>query len=163
ITLVIERENFSFWRLNIAGWLAYGVAMSLSRVGRFPFVYMICTKTALAAVCLLITGFVLRPPYRRVLFCPSSPLDARAAPAGPAAHARHHRHHGRVVRRSRRMDRGGRNLGSSYRPRVVESECSNHECLAALWRHAVQRVHPRRLERVLRRREASAGAARPTR
>ncbi len=64
---MIERESFSFWRLNVAGWLAYDVAMSLSRIGRFPFVYMICTKTALAAMGLLITGFILRPLYRWLL------------------------------------------------------------------------------------------------
>lgn len=57
----------SFWKLNLAGWTAYMVAMSLSRVGRFPFSYMIATKAMLAAVGLLITGFLLRPLYRRTL------------------------------------------------------------------------------------------------
>ena len=43
------------------------IAMSLSRVGRFPFDYMIATKTMLAIVGLLITGLFLRPLYRRTL------------------------------------------------------------------------------------------------
>ena len=43
------------------------IAMSLSRMGRFPFPYMIATKTMLATVGLLITGFLLRPLYRRTL------------------------------------------------------------------------------------------------
>ena len=59
--------TLSFWRLNAAGWLAYMIAMSLSRVGRFPFDYMIATKTMLAIVGLLITGLFLRPLYRRTL------------------------------------------------------------------------------------------------
>src|SRR5688572_19253802 len=41
--------------------------MALSRVGRFPLVYMIATKTTLAILGVLITGFVLRPLYRRTL------------------------------------------------------------------------------------------------
>jgi hypothetical protein len=56
-----------FWRLNAAGWLAYMIAMSLSRIGRFPLDYMVATKTMLATVGLLITGFLLRPLYRRTL------------------------------------------------------------------------------------------------
>ncbi|HEY9226547.1 MAG TPA: hypothetical protein VIP11_07880, partial [Gemmatimonadaceae bacterium] len=57
----------SFWRLNLAGWTAYVVAMSLSRIGRFPIGYMIATKTMLGAIGLLLTGFLLRPLYRRTL------------------------------------------------------------------------------------------------
>ncbi|MGH9887508.1 MAG: histidine kinase, partial [bacterium] len=57
----------SFWRLNFAGWAAYIVAMSLSRVGRFPLSYMVATKTMLGTVGLLLTGFALRPLYRRTL------------------------------------------------------------------------------------------------
>src|SRR6185503_15131938 len=57
----------SFWRLNLAGWAAYAVAMSASRVGRFPFAYMIATKSALAIMGLVITGFLLRPLYRWLL------------------------------------------------------------------------------------------------
>lgn len=43
------------------------IAMALSRVGRFPFDYMIATKSMLATVGLVITGFLLRPLYRRTL------------------------------------------------------------------------------------------------
>jgi len=43
------------------------IAMSLSRVGRFPLPYMVATKGMLASVGLLLTGFMLRPLYRRVL------------------------------------------------------------------------------------------------
>ena len=59
--------TLSFWRLNIAGWAAYTAAMSLSRIGRFPLGYMIATKTMLGTVGLLLTGFLLRPLYRRTL------------------------------------------------------------------------------------------------
>jgi two-component system, LytTR family, sensor kinase len=55
-----------FWPLQIGGWLAFGVAMALSRVGRYPIDYMVATKLALAAI-----GFVLslglRQLYRRLL------------------------------------------------------------------------------------------------
>ena len=55
-----------FWPLQIGGWLAFGVAMALSRVGRYPIDYMIATKLALTAI-----GFVLslglRQLYRRLL------------------------------------------------------------------------------------------------
>jgi two-component system LytT family sensor kinase len=43
------------------------IAMALSRIGRYPFGYMVATKTMLATVGLLITGFLLRPLYRRTL------------------------------------------------------------------------------------------------
>jgi two-component system LytT family sensor kinase len=55
-----------FWPLQIGGWLAFGVAMALSRVGRYPIDYMIATKVAL-----MLLGFVLslglRQLYRRLL------------------------------------------------------------------------------------------------
>jgi signal transduction histidine kinase len=55
-----------FWPLQIGGWLAFGVAMALSRVGRYPIDYMIATKLALTAI-----GFVLslglRELYKRLL------------------------------------------------------------------------------------------------
>ncbi len=55
-----------FWPLQIAGWLAFGIAMALSRVGRYPIDYMIATKLALMTI-----GFVLslglRQLYRRLL------------------------------------------------------------------------------------------------
>src|SRR5262245_36292361 len=41
--------------------------MSLSRIGRFPFPYMIATKAMLGTLGLLLSGFILRPLYRRVL------------------------------------------------------------------------------------------------
>jgi two-component system, LytTR family, sensor kinase len=55
-----------FWPLQIGGWLAFGVAMALSRVGRYPIDYMIATKLSLTAI-----GFVLSlglwQVYRRLL------------------------------------------------------------------------------------------------
>jgi signal transduction histidine kinase len=56
----------SFWRLQLAGWAAFGVAMAGSRIGRFPLSYMIATKFALAFFGLLAT-LLLWPIYRRVL------------------------------------------------------------------------------------------------
>ena len=44
----------SFWLLHAGGWLAYGVAMTLSRVGTFPLSFMVVAKGTL-----MITGFVL--------------------------------------------------------------------------------------------------------
>ena len=71
-----EREGSAvFWRLQLAGWGAYAVAMALSRIGRFPLPYMIATKTVLAAIGLAITSWMLRPLYRRVL--PSNASAAR--------------------------------------------------------------------------------------
>ena len=55
-----------FWPLQIGGWLAFGIAMALSRVGRYPIDYMVATKLALTAI-----GFVLslglRQLYRSLL------------------------------------------------------------------------------------------------
>ena len=53
-----------FWRLQLAGWLAYAIAMALSRIGRFPLAYMIASKGALALIGLAITSWLLRPLYR---------------------------------------------------------------------------------------------------
>jgi two-component system, LytTR family, sensor kinase len=61
-----ERDRL-FWRLQLAGWLAYAVAMALSRIGRFPLSYMIATKGLLALLGLAITSWMLRPIYRRLL------------------------------------------------------------------------------------------------
>src|SRR5918912_1551918 len=59
-------KRVPFWPLQISGWLAFGVAMALSRVGRYPIDYMVATKLALTAL-----GFVLslglRQLYRRLL------------------------------------------------------------------------------------------------
>src|SRR5687768_16149894 len=61
-----SRGTRLFWPLQIGGWLAFGVAMALSRVGRYPIDYMIATKLAL-----MVIGFVLslglRQLYRRLL------------------------------------------------------------------------------------------------
>src|SRR5688500_18802238 len=61
-----SRGTRLFWPLQIGGWLAFGVAMALSRVGRYPIDYMIATKLALMTI-----GFVLslglRQLYRRLL------------------------------------------------------------------------------------------------
>jgi two-component system LytT family sensor kinase len=55
-----------FWLLHIGGWSLFGVAMALSRLGRYPVDYMIATKFALAAL-----GFVVSLPlhafYKRWL------------------------------------------------------------------------------------------------
>jgi two-component sensor histidine kinase len=55
-----------FWTLQIAGWLAFGVAMGLSRVAQYPLGYMLATKSVL-----MVLGFVislgLRRLYRRLL------------------------------------------------------------------------------------------------
>lgn len=55
-----------FWRFQLFGWLAYGLAMALSRLGRFPLDYMVASKGLLA-----LTGFlcslVLWQGYRRLL------------------------------------------------------------------------------------------------
>ena len=55
-----------FWPLQIGGWLAFGVAMALSRVGRYPIDYMIATKLALTAMGLVLS-LGLRQLYRRLL------------------------------------------------------------------------------------------------
>jgi signal transduction histidine kinase len=58
----------SFWVLHTGGWLAYGVAMTLSRVGIFPLRYMIVAKAALAAAGFLLSlglRYAYRPLIRR--------------------------------------------------------------------------------------------------
>jgi len=56
-----------FWRLQLAGWLAYAATMAISRVGRFPLPYMIASKTLLALLGLLFTSWIMRPLYRKLL------------------------------------------------------------------------------------------------
>jgi two-component system LytT family sensor kinase len=55
-----------FWTLQMAGWLAFGIAMGLSRIARYPLGYMLATKTVL-----MVLGFVLtlglRGLYRPLL------------------------------------------------------------------------------------------------
>ena len=57
----------TFWRLQLLGWGAFWFAMTWSRVGRFPLVYMALSKAVMAALGLVYTGFILRPLYRRLL------------------------------------------------------------------------------------------------
>lgn len=55
-----------FWTLQVVGWIAFGVAMALSRVGRYPIDYMIATKAVLAASGLIVS-LGMRMLYRRWL------------------------------------------------------------------------------------------------
>jgi signal transduction histidine kinase len=56
----------SFWLLHAGGWLAYGAAMTLSRVGIFPLAFMVVAKGLL-----MVSGFVLslalRSAYRPLI------------------------------------------------------------------------------------------------
>ncbi len=40
-------KRVPFWPLQIGGWLAFGVAMALSRVGRYPIDYMSASFVAI--------------------------------------------------------------------------------------------------------------------
>ncbi|HUQ80411.1 MAG TPA: histidine kinase, partial [Gemmatimonadaceae bacterium] len=58
----------SFWVLHAGGWLAYGLAMTLSRVGMFPLRYMVVTKGVLMAMGFVVSlglRYVYRPMIRR--------------------------------------------------------------------------------------------------
>ena len=58
----------SFWLLHSAGWLAYGLAMMVSRVGMFPLRYMAVSKGMLMVMGFLISlglRYVYRPLIRR--------------------------------------------------------------------------------------------------
>ena len=59
--------RLSFWRLQWIGWTAFWFAMTWTRVGRFPLLYMAVSKAVMAMIGLLVTGYVLRPLYRRFL------------------------------------------------------------------------------------------------
>jgi glucose-6-phosphate-specific signal transduction histidine kinase len=61
-----QRSARLFWTLQLGGWLAFGVAMALSRVSRYPLDYMVATKGALAALGLVVS-LGLRVIYRRHL------------------------------------------------------------------------------------------------
>src|SRR5215217_2735092 len=63
----------SFWTLQIAGWLAFGIAMGLSRVARYPLGYMLATKSVL-----MVLGFALTLGLRALY----RPLLAREFPLG---------------------------------------------------------------------------------
>jgi len=56
----------SFWLLHTAGWLAYGLAMTFSRIGMYPLPFMIVAKGIL-----MVSGFllslVLRKAYRPLI------------------------------------------------------------------------------------------------
>ncbi len=54
-----------FWRLQLGGWLAFGAAMTLSRLGTYPLGFMLLLKGLLTALGLLVT-LGLRPVYRGV-------------------------------------------------------------------------------------------------
>jgi signal transduction histidine kinase len=55
-----------FWTFQVTGWLAYGVAMAFSRLGIFPFDYMVVSKGLLTLMGLL-CSLVLWRVYRRLL------------------------------------------------------------------------------------------------
>jgi sensor histidine kinase YesM len=55
-----------FWQLQLFGWLAFGISMATSRIGRFPFSYMIPAKIVLTALGLA-TSLVVWRLYRRLL------------------------------------------------------------------------------------------------
>jgi hypothetical protein len=59
--------DLRFWRVQLAGWTAFWVAMTWSRVGRFPLLYMAVSKAAMAVIGLVYTALLLRPLYRRLL------------------------------------------------------------------------------------------------
>ena len=58
----------SFWTLHVGGWLAYGFAMSVSRIGMFPLRYMVVSKGLLMILGFVISlglRYVYRPLIRR--------------------------------------------------------------------------------------------------
>ena len=61
----------SFWLLHTGGWLAYGLAMSLSRLGLYDLRYMMVAKGFL-----MVSGFVLSLSLRYVY----RPLIRRRTP-----------------------------------------------------------------------------------
>jgi len=46
----LEQRLSLFWLLQLGGWLAFGGAMALSRIGVFPLWYMVINKTILATL-----------------------------------------------------------------------------------------------------------------
>ena len=74
----------SFWLLHTAGWVAYGIAMALSRIGTFPLSFMIVAKGIL-----MVSGFVLSLGLRyayRPLVRRGTPLVALVAIAVVASY-----------------------------------------------------------------------------
>jgi hypothetical protein len=53
-TMATPRALPSFWVLHVGGWLAYGAAMMLSRLGSFPLSFMVVAKGIL-----MVSGFLL--------------------------------------------------------------------------------------------------------
>ena len=81
---VVARPLPSFWLLHTTGWLAYGIAMALSRIGVFPLSFMIVAKGNL-----MISGFVLSLGLRhayRPLIRRGTPLVALVAIAVVASY-----------------------------------------------------------------------------
>ena len=77
-----SRDSASlFWPLQLGGWLAFGVAMALSRIGRYPLDYMVATKAVLAGLGLLVS-LGLRAFYRRALAVDAAPLRTIVVTAG---------------------------------------------------------------------------------
>jgi two-component system, LytTR family, sensor kinase len=62
----VLRPGVSFWTLQVGGWLAFGAAMALSRLGTFPLGYMTATKGVLTLTG-LVTSLGLRAVYRAML------------------------------------------------------------------------------------------------
>ena len=74
----------SFWLLHAGGWLAYGLAMTLSRIGMFPLRYMVVAKGLL-----MVTGFAISLGLRyvyRPLIRRGTPLLAMVAVAVVASY-----------------------------------------------------------------------------
>jgi LytS/YehU family sensor histidine kinase len=66
-TVTASTREASFWPLQLAGWLAFGAAMASSRIGRFPWGYMIASKSVMTILGIALTAWILRPLYRRTL------------------------------------------------------------------------------------------------
>jgi signal transduction histidine kinase len=66
-TASVSAREASFWPLQLAGWLAFGAAMASSRIGRFPWSYMIASKGVMTILGIALTSWILRPLYRRTL------------------------------------------------------------------------------------------------
>jgi TRAP-type C4-dicarboxylate transport system permease small subunit len=61
----LQQKISLFWQLQIVGWLAFGGAMAFSRVGVYPFSYMVVDKAVLAGSGILLT-ILLRYFYQRL-------------------------------------------------------------------------------------------------
>src|SRR5438045_8810228 len=83
-TEVLTRPLPSVWLLHAAGWLAYGIAMAVSRIGVFPLSFMVVAKGIL-----MVSGFAvslgLRYAYRP-LIRRGTPLVALVAIAVAASY-----------------------------------------------------------------------------